>query len=200
MPGELPAALRDSANPAELGHCALCQQEMLRTANDCWHPYGVPVACPPEVNDRGIVGAAFGGFGRPGREHWLPGPPEPAPPSLIRPKVTKVTVEVELADGGRSRMTFLADLPDREPDSESGIELAVDTEYHREGDFLNPTRISSIRYTHRLTIEKSPAWTRENIPASPAESQRRIPMTSKGPDAIPGPPSPPRPANDHPVA
>jgi hypothetical protein len=32
----------------EVGSCDLCGQEMLRTADDCWHPYNVAKACPPE--------------------------------------------------------------------------------------------------------------------------------------------------------
>jgi hypothetical protein len=56
---------------AELGHCDLCGQELIRTEDDCWHPHTVQKACPPEVYNNGIPTAEFGdGFGRPGRQHW----------------------------------------------------------------------------------------------------------------------------------
>lgn len=56
---------------AEVGSCDLCGQEMVRTQDDCWHPYYVAAACPPEW-PRPRYGVQFGTAGRPGREHFVP--------------------------------------------------------------------------------------------------------------------------------
>lgn len=60
---------------AELGTCDLCGQKMIRTAADCWHPYNVEKACPPEPRGDSL---AYGEWimagnrtGRPGREHFV---------------------------------------------------------------------------------------------------------------------------------
>lgn len=67
----------------EVGTCDLCGQEMVRTPDDCWHPFNVRRACPPEPpsmrgGDPGAI-AAWQEFhaaglrpGRPGREHFVP--------------------------------------------------------------------------------------------------------------------------------
>lgn len=59
------------------GVCALCGQQLIITPDDCWHPYDVERACPPEPapDDWGEDGwpafyAAGHRPGRPGREHW----------------------------------------------------------------------------------------------------------------------------------
>lgn len=75
------AALRATENTAEVGHCKHCGQELIRTATDCWHPHSVPVICPPEVatEENPVIHVEWGdGFGRPGRDAWLPGKPTPA--------------------------------------------------------------------------------------------------------------------------
>lgn len=63
----------------EVGVCALCGQQLLRTADDCWHPHSETArACPPEPplleRPPGFRG------GRPGREHWRPRPSPTALP------------------------------------------------------------------------------------------------------------------------
>jgi hypothetical protein len=59
---------------AEVGVCGLCNQTMIRTADDCWHPWDVEKACPPEPpggTTRWIAWYQAGNrSGRPGREHW----------------------------------------------------------------------------------------------------------------------------------
>lgn len=47
------------------GICDLCEQELILTHDDCWHPHTVEIACPPP-DHRGL------GSGRPGKEHWKP--------------------------------------------------------------------------------------------------------------------------------
>lgn len=59
----------------EVGVCALCGQELIRTVDDCWHPYTVARACPPEppTGARGewLRWKRAGNRSlRPGREHW----------------------------------------------------------------------------------------------------------------------------------
>ena len=75
----------DSNEDAELGTCDLCGQKMIRTADDCWHPWNVAKACPPEPSSVPFDAegwAAFRAAGlaghRPGREHFrtLPSPIE----------------------------------------------------------------------------------------------------------------------------
>jgi hypothetical protein len=56
----------------ENGTCDLCGQQFLRSADDCWHPWDVPAACPPEVLRDGVMQPEWGGPGRPGREHFRP--------------------------------------------------------------------------------------------------------------------------------
>ena len=58
---------------AKMGICDLCFQELVLSENDCWHPFDVPEACPPELPDHnGVIRPSFGdGPGRPGREHWI---------------------------------------------------------------------------------------------------------------------------------
>ena len=65
---------------AEVGVCALCGQEMIRTADDCWHPSDVERACPPEPGRMTESRENFEAWqrfyasglrcGRPGREHF----------------------------------------------------------------------------------------------------------------------------------
>ena len=67
QPGQVPA------DPVEVGVCALCGQELIRTADDCWHPWDVARACPPEPRGPAALSdwyAAGNRTGRPGREHW----------------------------------------------------------------------------------------------------------------------------------
>lgn len=54
----------------DVGECDLCGQDLLRTSSDCWHPWTVERACPPEPP----LHAWPPGFrsGRPGRDHWRP--------------------------------------------------------------------------------------------------------------------------------
>lgn len=63
----------------EVGVCALCGQELLRTTTDCWHPWTVERACPPEPP----LHQWPAGFrsGRPGRDQWRhrPIPTEESP-------------------------------------------------------------------------------------------------------------------------
>lgn len=56
----------------EVGVCALCGQQLLRTADDCWHPWTAATACPPEPP----LHKWPAGFrsGRPGRDNWRPRP------------------------------------------------------------------------------------------------------------------------------
>lgn len=72
-----------SINAPEVGSCDLCGQEMIRTDDDCWHPWDVRVACPPEPPSmRGGDPAAVARWqkfyesglrtGRPGRDHFVP--------------------------------------------------------------------------------------------------------------------------------
>lgn len=72
---------------AEVGRCALCHQEMIATRDDCWHPFTVPKACPPEPPDARMRTKesydAWQAFyasglrpGRPGRQHFEPMPEE----------------------------------------------------------------------------------------------------------------------------
>jgi hypothetical protein len=67
----------------EVGTCDLCGQELIRTADDCWHPYDIAVACPTQPEDPKMSTpesfAAWQAFyasglrpGRPGREHFQP--------------------------------------------------------------------------------------------------------------------------------
>lgn len=70
------------ATTALLGKCDLCGQDMIRTEDDCWHPYYVAKACPPEpASDdwSDTTGwpawyAAGHESGRPGREHFIESP------------------------------------------------------------------------------------------------------------------------------
>lgn len=62
---------------AEVGTCALCGQEMIRTADDCWHPWNVAKACPPEPSSADFAAySAWRAAGneslRPGRQHFIP--------------------------------------------------------------------------------------------------------------------------------
>lgn len=59
------------------GTCKLCGQEMVLTKDDCWHPWNVPTACPPEPAKDDYEGwqkfyRAGLRSGRPGREHFVP--------------------------------------------------------------------------------------------------------------------------------
>ena len=60
----------------EIGICDLCGQEMLKTADDAWHPWNVERECPPtpamtdfdgwrEFNAKGLR------IGRPGAQHFV---------------------------------------------------------------------------------------------------------------------------------
>ncbi len=55
------------------GTCALCEQRMLRTDSDAWHPWNVEKACPPEIDDNGVTVPKWGSFGRPGMEYFKEG-------------------------------------------------------------------------------------------------------------------------------
>lgn len=57
------------------GVCDLCGQELLLTDDDCWHPYTVLEACPPEPPSADVAAwqelhRAGHRTGRPGRQHW----------------------------------------------------------------------------------------------------------------------------------
>jgi hypothetical protein len=69
----------------EVGTCDLCGQEFLRTADDCWHPFYVEKACPPEPSSNPFDVDGWQEFfekglapNRPGREHWRPKADSPA--------------------------------------------------------------------------------------------------------------------------
>jgi hypothetical protein len=73
----------NETDEAEVGTCDLCGQELIRTADDCWHPYDVERACPPQPDDPKMsTPESFDAWqtfyasglrpGRPGREHFLP--------------------------------------------------------------------------------------------------------------------------------
>lgn len=66
-------------NSGEAGTCRLCGQLMIRTDDDCWHPYSVAKACPPEPSSVPWDAEGWREFraaglatGRPGREHFVP--------------------------------------------------------------------------------------------------------------------------------
>lgn len=66
-----------SPTEPEEGTCDLCGQYMIRTPDDCWHPYNVERACPPEPP--GLDHAAWSEWYRegnrplrPGRQHFVP--------------------------------------------------------------------------------------------------------------------------------
>jgi hypothetical protein len=79
----MPAVLTMVAPPVagEIGSCNLCGQVMIRTEDDCWHPYYVAKACPPEPSSvpwdaegwRKFSAAGLATL-RPGREHFTPNP------------------------------------------------------------------------------------------------------------------------------
>jgi hypothetical protein len=77
---------------AQVGSCALCGQELILDGDDCWHPYTVAVACPPEPPSSDFVAyqawrAAGNQSLRPGREHFIP---RPGP--VITPGATPFTM------------------------------------------------------------------------------------------------------------
>jgi hypothetical protein len=84
---------------------------------------------------------------------------------IERPKVKKVTVEIETADGERTRFTYLAEFPDAEPDPTAGMEVSLTTDARNDGrsllDETAPAR--SMRYTHTLVIEKSPTYRMDKL-------------------------------------
>lgn len=85
----------------------------------------------------------------------------------VRPRVRTVTVEVEGYDGDVVRFTYRDRHPDQQPDASTGIELEVATDTTREtSPYGDQFRIISQRHTHRITIENSPTWTTEIIPAT----------------------------------
>lgn len=54
------------------GTCKACGQVLLVSPNDCWHPYNVEKACPPEIDmGQGIKVPAWGGYGRPGLNYFI---------------------------------------------------------------------------------------------------------------------------------
>jgi len=63
------------ADDIESGTCDLCGQVLLLTADDCWHPWNVDRACPPEppgTSPEWRAWAMAGNrSGRPGREHFV---------------------------------------------------------------------------------------------------------------------------------
>jgi hypothetical protein len=84
------------------------------------------------------------------------------PPAFVTPnprRVTKVTVRVEGDEGQVVEFTYLAELPDADPDPSAGIELEVATDTQQVPDPYDPFLIRSIRYTHTLRIEKAATWT-----------------------------------------
>lgn len=67
----------DPAELGEVGTCALCGQIMVRTEDDCWHPYYVPIACPWEpspwdLRARNTWLATGHSTLRPGRQYFIP--------------------------------------------------------------------------------------------------------------------------------
>ena len=63
---------------AQVGACKACGQELILTEDDCWHPYNVERACPPEIDYQGFAKAQWGSFGRPGRQYFVPSEAQPA--------------------------------------------------------------------------------------------------------------------------
>lgn len=62
---------------ALVGTCKACGQEMIQTEDDCWHPWNIETACPPEHHDQGFAVPEWGRFGRPGREYFIPDEVQP---------------------------------------------------------------------------------------------------------------------------
>lgn len=53
------------------GTCTVCGQELILTADDCWHPYTITTPCPPEHDVNGVPTIEWGdGYGRPGRDKY----------------------------------------------------------------------------------------------------------------------------------
>jgi len=69
---------------AEVGTCALCGQEMVRTIGDCYHPWNVKTACPPEPPGR-IFWPKDVFPGRPGREFFVSAEDIPAVEERSKP-------------------------------------------------------------------------------------------------------------------
>lgn len=64
-------------NGVRIGRCSLCWQELLLTDDDCWHPFSVNSACPPEpVNMSERIKLYETGHRtlRPGSGYWEPVP------------------------------------------------------------------------------------------------------------------------------
>ena len=81
-----------STSQVELGTCDLFGQYMIRTPDDCWHPFDVLVACPPEPSSVPYDFEGWEAFrraglntGRPGREHFVPDPVPAPPPTYTTP-------------------------------------------------------------------------------------------------------------------
>lgn len=73
MTGVIPAAV----SLPDVGECAACGQPLFRTTGDCWHPWYVTQACPPERpladTPPGEQPWTFGdGYLRPGADQWRP--------------------------------------------------------------------------------------------------------------------------------
>lgn len=106
---------------AEVGHCALCGQELIRTADDCWHPHSVPKACPEQPQGmRELIDWFQAGnrTGRPGREHWRPGPARPVFPFPVVVD-DRLPSNVAVVHG---ETTAYVDLPPRRPPVELLVE------------------------------------------------------------------------------
>lgn len=120
----------------EVGTCDLCGQEMLRTADDCWHPYTVARACPPEPPGASPESTAWANAGnrtgRPGREHFVPLPvPDGAVPAPDDSRRRLTEVVATLDDGEQfeeafNRAYFRADdVADGEEDATIAADLAA---------------------------------------------------------------------------
>lgn len=66
---------KDYRDDVEVGTCEACGQTLLRTATDCWHPWTVRKACPPEVPDAaGLLRPRWGKPLHPGMACFRPLP------------------------------------------------------------------------------------------------------------------------------
>lgn len=63
----------------KLGTCTACKQEMIQTDTDCWHPWNVEKACPPEIFVNNLWIPAWGSVGRPGRDFFMENDTQPEP-------------------------------------------------------------------------------------------------------------------------
>jgi hypothetical protein len=167
------AALQATSNPAEVGHCAVCSRELIRTAVDCWHPAGALAggpACPPEFTGPVVYGVMFGlGPGRPGRAYWRPGPaprPEPVDADAV-PKAERATLEVRFSDGTVSRLTYV---PEDGGTLDLDVTVSVTPPDGLPGGFL--TRSEDQVAVHEIVVKDAATWTHERLTPAMLRAER----------------------------